>query len=289
MANSAAGPVNSGREDTLTDTISIVIPTFNRAALLPRAIDSALAQNVPAEVIVCDHGSSDATPAVAARYGNAIRYIRREQDHGPIVCWRDGVENARGTLVHLNFDDDWIDPLFLARTQPLLRADVGFVYTRARIHQHIGPDTRVLMRHPSGIRPVAPLVQHLLREKLTISPGCALFRRRDILKNLVAEVPGAQGIYGRNSGVGEDLLLFLLTTLDYPHYAHLPAVLAHFLAHPTSITINAGNSGRMGELVRAYALAKEHYLRQPGSLPPVRGIAASMGRWRWKLAGAMGS
>jgi glycosyltransferase involved in cell wall biosynthesis len=287
MANSAAGPVDSAGEDTLTDTISIVIPTFNRAALLPRAIDSALAQSVPAEVIVCDHGSRDATPAVAARYGNAIRYIRREQDQGPIVCWRDGVENAHGTLVHLNFDDDWSDATFLARTLPLLRDDVGFVYTRARIHQHDGQDTRVLMRHPPGVRPVAPLVRHLLREKLPISPGCALFRRRDVLKNLVPEVPGAQGIYGRNSGVGEDLLLFLLTTLDYPNYAHLPAALAHFLAHPTSITINAGNSGKMGELVRAYALAKDYYLRQAGSLQPDPGYAAAMGRWRWKIAGAL--
>jgi len=271
----------------LTDTISIVIPTFNRAALLPRAIDSALAQTVAAEVIVCDHGSSDTTPAVAARYGNAIRYIRREQDQGPIVCWRDGVENARGALVHLNFDDDWIDAAFLARTLPLLRDEVGFVYTRTRIHQHNGPETRVLMRHPPGIRPVAPLVQYLLREKLPISPGCALFRRRDVLKNLLPEVPGAQGIYGRNSGVGEDLLLFLLATLDYPNYAHLPAPLAHFLAHPTSITTHAGNSGRMGELVRAYALAKDHYLRQPGSQQPSQGFTAAMGRWRWKLAGAL--
>ena len=270
----------------MSDTISIVIPTFNRAGLLPRAIDSALAQTVAAEVLVCDHGSTDATPAVAARYGNAIRYLRRERDQGPIVCWRDGIENARGALVHLNFDDDWIDATFLARTRPLLRADVAFVYTRARIHQHDGQQTRMLMRHPPGIRPVAPLVHYLLREKLPISPGCALFRRGDLLKNLLDAVPGAQGVYGRNSGVGEDLLLYLLATLDYPHYAHVPEALAHFLAHPSSITTNAGNSGRMGALVQAYALAKEHYLRQPGSLRPARGPGATLGRWRWKLAGA---
>ncbi|MDE2221040.1 MAG: glycosyltransferase family 2 protein [Gammaproteobacteria bacterium] len=270
----------------MNDTISIVIPTFNRATLLPRAIDSALAQTVPTEVIVCDHGSSDATPAVAARYGRAIRYLRRERDQGPIVCWRDGIENARGALVHINFDDDWIDAAFLARTRPLLRADVAFVYTRARIHQHDGEATRVLMRHPSGIRPVAPLVQYLLREKLPISPGCALFRRKDLLKNLLDGVPGAHGIYGRNSGVGEDLLLYLLTTLEYPNYAHLPEALAHFLAHPSSITTAAGNTGKMGTLARAYALAKEHYLRQPGSLRPPRGLAAKFGRWRWKLAGS---
>ena len=75
--------------------VSIVIPTFNRARLLPRAIDSSLAQTEPSEVIVCDHGSSDDTPAVAAAYGARIRYVRREQDQGPIVCWRDGVAPRR--------------------------------------------------------------------------------------------------------------------------------------------------------------------------------------------------
>lgn len=267
----------------MTSTASIVIPTFNRAALLPRAIDSALAQTLPAEVIVCDHGSTDATPTVAARYGNAIRYIRRERDQGPIVCWRDGVESAGGELVHFNFDDDWSDAAFLERTVPQLREDVGFVYSRTLIHDSAGAETRLMLRHPPGIRPMAQIVQFLLREKLPISPGCALFRRRDVLKNLVVEVPGAQGRYGRNTGVGEDLLLFLLAALDYPYYAHVPEALANFLAHPTSITTEAGASGRMAELADAYTLAKQHYLVQPRATPPRRGLAGALLRLRWKL------
>ena len=268
----------------MNNTVSIVIPTFNRAALLPRAIDSALAQTLPAEVIVCDHGSSDDTPSVAARYGNAIRYIRRERDQGPIVCWREGVESASGELVHFNFDDDWSDAKYLERTVPLLREDVGFVYTRTLIHQSADAQTRLMLRHPPGIRPMAQLVQFLLREKLPISPGCALFRRRDVLKNLVVEVPGAQGRYGRNSGVGEDLLLFLLAALDYPYYAHVPEALANFLAHPTSITTEAGASGHMGELADAYALAKQHYLNQPRARPLRRGLGGALMRLRWKLS-----
>ena len=213
--NAAAQPMSSPQ-------VSIVIPTFNRARLLPRAIDSSLAQTLPCEVVVCDHGSSDDTPAVAAAYGDRIRYIRRAQDRGPIVCWRDGIEQARGECVHLNYDDDWIEPDFVERTLPLLLRDVGFVYTRTRIHEPGNPATRVLLRHPAGIGPRARIVQFLLREKLPISPGCALFRRSDMLKNLLPEIPGAGGTYGRNSGVGEDLLLFLLATLDYPRYAHVP-------------------------------------------------------------------
>ena len=265
--------------------VSVVIPTFNRSQLLARAIDSALGQTVPVEVVVCDHGSTDDTPNVAARYGVRINYIRRDRDQGPIICWRDGIEHAAGEYVHINYDDDWTAPTFVEKTLPLLQASVGFVYTRASLHSADLQAIKTLHRHPPGTHPMAGIVQCLLREKLTISPGCALFRKRDALKNLLTEVPGASGVYGRNSGVGEDLLLFLLTSLDYPHYAHVPEALAHFLAHPASITTNAGNNGKMSALVDAYAVAKEYYLGQPGHVPRQRGITARIARLRWNVAG----
>ena len=85
----------------MTKTISIVIPTFNRADMLPKAIDCALNQTVPCEVIVSDHGSIDHTAQVAAEYGDKITYIRREKDFGPHFCWLEGVLHATGEFVHL--------------------------------------------------------------------------------------------------------------------------------------------------------------------------------------------
>jgi glycosyltransferase involved in cell wall biosynthesis len=246
--------------------VSIVIPTFNRANLVRRAIDSALAQTVPCEVVVCDHGSTDSTPEVARSYGERIRYIRRETDQGPIACWRDGIENATGELVHINYDDDWIDPRFAERTAPLMGADVAFVYTRVLLHFQGSSVTGGLLAHPVGKRPVEEIARHLLRSRLTISPGCALFRRSDLLENLLPEVPGADGVYGKGTGVGEDLLVFLLTTLQYPSYVHLPEPLSHFLAHPSSITVNAKIRGRNRALREAYAHAKRYYLSRPGSV-----------------------
>ena len=244
---------------------SIVIPTFNRAGLVGRAIDSALAQTHPCEVVVCDHGSTDATPDVVTRYGDRVRYIRRSQDDGPIVCWRDGLEQASGDVVHINYDDDWIEPEFMAKCIALLHDDVGFVYTQFALH-HLGTESVTFSScHPAGIRPMRNIVRHLLAIPLTISPGCALFRRKDALKNLLPEVPGASGIYGKNSGVGEDLLLFLLTSLDYPRYACVAEPLAHFMAHPQSITIKAIAMKKHSQLAAAYDNAKAHYYRQPRS------------------------
>jgi hypothetical protein len=262
---------------------SVVIPTFNRASLLPRAIESALTQTHPCEVVVCDHGSTDATPDVAARYGNRIRYIRREVDNGPIVCWRDGVAQATGELLHLNFDDDWTEPEFMARCAALFRDDVGFVYTRYAVHNAASHRIWFSGPHPSGVRRMPHIVRYLLRTQLTISPGCAVFRRSDALVNLLPEVPGAEGLYGKNKGVGEDVLLFLLTSLRYPYYAHVPQPLANFLAHPGSITIDAVGSSKYVELVKAYSKAKAYYHSLPGSEAPRSGLADAADRLAWNL------
>ncbi|NCC37458.1 MAG: glycosyltransferase family 2 protein, partial [Chloroflexia bacterium] len=80
---------------------SIVIPVFNRAHLVHRALDSALTQTYRCEVLLVDHGSTDDIASVVRHYGERIRYVRRENDQGPIVCWRDGIEQATGEVVHI--------------------------------------------------------------------------------------------------------------------------------------------------------------------------------------------
>lgn len=245
---------------------SIVIPVYNRAHLVHRAIDSALAQSHPCEILVVDHGSTDDIGSVINRYGNQIRYIRRETDNGPIEAWRDGAEQATGEYLHFTYDDDWIQPDFMEKCIAHLRSDVAFVYTRVTLH---GAENRTRTKHlvhPPGTRSINDIVKYFLSLDLTISPGCAVFRRSDVLKYLLSEIPGANGIYGKRSGVGEDLLLFLLTSLHYPKYAHINEYLADFLAHDGSITINAIESGRFDKLKKAYRLAKDYYLEQPGAI-----------------------
>lgn len=241
-------------------SVSIIIPTFNRAELLPKAIESAINQTYPCEVIVCDHGSSDNTPNVARNYGNKIKYIRKDEDKGPIVCWRDGIENATGDIIHINYDDDWIDNSFIEKTVSKFNDDVAFVYTNAMIHYSDSDITKVAFKHPRGIGKCTDIIRYLLEIKGPISPGCAIFRRTDAMKNLLASIPNASGIYGNNSGVGEDLLIFMLTALDYPNYVYIDETLAHFFAHSGSITISSGITGKDKMLFEAYSNARKYFI-----------------------------
>ena len=89
--------------------VSVVIPTYNRAATVPRAIESVLAQTVTdLEVIVVDDGSSDDTGKVLGEmFGDRIRYYA-QTNQGASVARNRGVEEARGEwIAFLDSDDLW--------------------------------------------------------------------------------------------------------------------------------------------------------------------------------------
>jgi len=90
--------------------ISIVIPTYNRAAYLRQAIDSALGQDYPNfEVIVVDDGSTDETPQICSEYGDKIRYIRKKNG-GTASALNCGIRNMKGEWFKWLSSDDVLEP-----------------------------------------------------------------------------------------------------------------------------------------------------------------------------------
>lgn len=89
--------------------VSVVIPTFNRAQLLPDALDSVFAQgSEPIQVLVIDDGSTDDTEAVVAAYGRRVEYLV-QQRQGVATARNRGIALARGELVaFLDSDDVWL-------------------------------------------------------------------------------------------------------------------------------------------------------------------------------------
>ncbi|MFP8953665.1 glycosyltransferase family 2 protein [Natrialbaceae archaeon A-arb3/5] len=90
--------------------VSVVIPTYNRAETLARAIDSALEQTVDdLEVVVVDDGSTDDTPSVLATYDDPrVRPVVHATNRGANVARNTGIEHARGEYIaFLDSDDEW--------------------------------------------------------------------------------------------------------------------------------------------------------------------------------------
>ncbi len=125
-------------------SVSTVIPTYNRAHLVRRAVDSALGQSRPGdEVIVVDDGSTDDTAAVLAPYADRIKYVRTPNGGGG-AARNVGVRHATRDLVaFLDSDDEWMPgKLELARRWLEARPDVLFLFSEFAITDHDGTVTR---------------------------------------------------------------------------------------------------------------------------------------------------
>lgn len=98
--------------------LSVIIPSYNRAALLERALASVFAQTRPCdEIIVVDDGSTDATAAtlhsLKARSPVALQVLVQD-NLGAAAARNAGLERARGDLVAFLDADDWWLPQKLA-------------------------------------------------------------------------------------------------------------------------------------------------------------------------------
>jgi len=127
----ALWPAPTALIDEHMSRTSVVIPTYNRAAYLSEAIESALAQSrPPLEVIVVDDGSTDQTAETVRRFGDRIRYLR-QANAGVAAARNTGIAAARGELVALLDSDDAWDACHLEATEAVLRAspDVALVFT----------------------------------------------------------------------------------------------------------------------------------------------------------------
>ncbi len=104
-------------------SISVIIPAFNRASLLPATLDAVLAQGLPPdEVIVIDDGSTDDTASVARGYAPRVRCLTIANG-GDLVARNAGLAAATGDYVAFCDSDDLWRPGFLAAMSALFRAE----------------------------------------------------------------------------------------------------------------------------------------------------------------------
>lgn len=113
----------------MSPDVSVIIPAYNRRAMVREAIDSVLAQTAASfELIVVDDGSCDDTAEDLARLGaeraESVR-VEHTENRGPAAARNHGVAMARAPLIaFLDSDDTWA-PEKLARHLEFMREDPG--------------------------------------------------------------------------------------------------------------------------------------------------------------------
>jgi len=120
--------------------VSIIIPTFNRAKYLTRAVSSALAQDYnDIEVIVSDNDSTDDTHVVAERFmdDERFKYFKNSKNLGMVPNWRKALnEYATGDFFIILSDDDYlIDNQYISKAVNLINTDpeIVIVYANGNI------------------------------------------------------------------------------------------------------------------------------------------------------------
>ncbi len=158
--------------------VAVIIPVYNGAETVGEAIASVLAQSFrDFELIVVDDGSTDATPAVLARYATTIRVIT--QPNGGIAAARNAALRASTSefVALLDCDDVW-EPSMLAHSVVALERDPSCVlaYTNLAVTDSNGIALDTALVGPTTAH--APTLDEMLTQLWPIMPSAVVMRRR---------------------------------------------------------------------------------------------------------------
>ncbi len=208
--------------------VSVIIVTYNRAALLPTAITSVLQQTFQDfEIIVVDDASQDETPAVVADFqDHRIRYIRHEQNTGEAGARNTGVTNATGEYIaFLDDDDEWLPDKLALQVDVLENspARVGVVYTgRSTID---GATKKVVsIRIPTQGGDLLPE----LRKGNPITNSSVLLRKECFSK---------VGLFDEQIVYGLDYDMWIRIAGAY-HFEYVAKLLVKYTVHEKSLSAN---------------------------------------------------
>jgi glycosyltransferase involved in cell wall biosynthesis len=211
--------------------ISVILPTYNRAHMLARAIDSVLRQAwQDFELLVIDDGSTDETPQLMqSRYGDdrRIRYLRRPVNGGPAAARNTGLEVARGALIAFqDSDDEWLHERLSALLAPFDADDANRLALASCAMVRLTPGRppycfppREILRHGDDVKRATRLNQVAFTQTWLARRECLL----------------AAGSFDESLWIWEDWDLLLRISERWQiRYVPTPGVVSH--ATPDSVS-----------------------------------------------------
>ena len=193
---------------------TILMPVMNRADLLPRALDSIIAQTYPnIEVLIADGNSRDGTVDVLRRYDSSITYWLSEKDRDSIDAINKLSAIATGTYTTMFLSDDWLPPdYFEIAARAFERTGADILYGDLSLYDEKG----VLLTH---VRGKADYRKSIRYEFSVTSPGW-IFRQA-----MSQEI----GLLNSRLDIAPDYEWVLRAHMAGYSGAHEPALLYNFL------------------------------------------------------------
>lgn len=168
------------------EMVSVVLPSYNRANLLGRAVESILGQSYQGfELIVVDDGSTDNTQEVVSAFKDErIRYTKLDGNYGPAYARNVGIRSAKYQYIAFHdSDDEWCQGKLNKQMRIMLNApkEVGMVYGCCKYHGLTGETGDIPRREIAQEKKSGFIYPMLLSENLIGMPSL-LVRRECIDK-----------------------------------------------------------------------------------------------------------
>lgn len=214
----------------MKNSVSVVIPAYNAARTLGRALDSVLNQTLPPyEIIVVDDGSRDATRQVIEAYAGRVRYVFQE-NAGASAARNNGCALATGEfLAFLDSDDVWHPAKLERQVAALIKhPQIGLCWSDPKIIQESDSSKIAgwIQNNSPGERSAyEPLFGDIFRSPFLGTPNVLI--RRGIFE--------ASGGFDTNFVTAEDLDLWMRVAYKY-RAIHLPQELCFVLRQEQSLT-----------------------------------------------------
>lgn len=243
--------------------VSIVIPVYNRELYIEDAIRSAISQTYQnIEIIIVDNCSTDSTWDILNEWekkDNRIKIFQNDSNIGPVLNWNECFRHASGEYIKILWSDDWISHKFVEKCLSVFEKNTAFVLSGYQIVAKKMVLSEVVFK--KNIYSVLEYLNNILlynREGFPVSPGCAMFRTKDILAGFIVDIPNDDGLDSKKNGAGNDLLLFLNTVVNYTSISTISGVDSYFRSHEESFSV-ANQLDFMIEWAKVFFIRKYLY------------------------------
>jgi Glycosyl transferase family 2 len=196
--------------------VSVVVPLFNKADYVGRALASISSQTfADFEVIVVDDGSTDGGREIVTRHADPRVRVVCQENRGPGAARNRGIELSHGALLaFLDADDEWLPHYLQTGVAAMEGAGARHAaHTCTYIDEPSGRDSSPLWRRRGfvpGVSQVGPEThaETLLHRVAFLSP-CTTIARAESVRRL-------GGFYEKNCRYAEDAYLWLRVLLNFP-------------------------------------------------------------------------